>query len=1140
MTSQSASVYKRYEQKEHIYKIPDTYVGSDEQIERSSYLLHFNDQNKPESITRENITLPEAIERFFLEIISNAADNVDKSRKHGVDPGSINVEMDKHWIVVTNGGIPIPVEKHEEEGRWAPDLIFGVLLTSSNYDKEVERTGCGRNGYGAKLVNIFSKHFSVEVGDAERGLRYFQTWTENMENTQDPQITSHTSKKSFVRISWYLDFERFGYPVSEGYPKEAFLLFAKHTADQSLTCKVPVTFNGVRLNFSSISKYAQLYFPGCNTIVHEDNNVELALVDSPSEALMVSFVNGMPTMDGGVHVDEAYRAAAYPVLETINSSKAAGNMKLTLRDVKPHLSLFLSCHLSNPKFKGQTKTVLTSPKPKIRIDSKKISRIKNWEFVRQLYAALEAKAERKKSKSDGSKRRFAGVDKAEDANLAGTKRSQECTLFIVEGNSAMSYPTKAISLNPETGRDLYGSYPMKGKPLNVLNASPHKIAENEEIIELKRMLGLKEGVDYTQEKNFRTLRYGEVMILADSDDDGKHIMGLILNLFAWLYPSLLQRGFVKFLRTPIVRAVKGNTTKRFFTEHSYLQWREQEPNPDSWKIKYFKGLGSSSDKDIEDDFQNPKFVQCVYDKKAPQYLRLAFDKKLSNNRKVWIAKHKSTINIEDLEFEDISTFINEEFIEYSIYDLARNIPQLLDGLKLSQRKALWGAMERWKKQGGGYKSGTSAEQVKVARLAAYISERTAYKHGETCLSDTIVNMTFDFPGANNIPYFMQDGQFGTRNRKGKDAANTRYSYTRLSPLLPYIYREEDLPLLELTEDEGKKREPVVFLPILPMILVNGCTAIGTGHSTYIPNCNPLDLCSWLRARLNGEKTPEIQPWYRGFRGKISVQEKTNKDIAEEEGEEETSENEEPNEHVGFNSKAQKHLSMAVEGRIYQKSEGKAVTSNDEIIIDEIPLGKSIHEYRNFLKSLIESKDILDLQDKSTSNRPYFIIKAPKNATMNLRTMRLLKNFGMSNMVLLDKNNKPHKYSTLQSILEAFYRHRLGYYRKRKESILSRYEASISTKKQKKEVIKAIMRGDLHLFNVRQKKIQERMKQLGFDPALLSKINLSHCSQEQIQGIEDEIAKEESAKEAIANTQPEEFWKRDLNEFEKAYRRMYKD
>ena len=203
-----ADDYDQKDPRTHVYDVADTYIGSDEQIPRTERILDLETM----MFTEQKIDLPLGIERLFVEISSNAGDNAARSLRNGIDPGEVTVSMTKKIITVRNGGIPIPVEINKATGMYAPELIFGNMFTSSNYKKEKVRTECGRNGFGAKLTNIYSKQFIVTVGDPYNEKLYRQVWSDNMKVCGTPEIRPFgKTEKAFVEVVFILDFERFGY-----------------------------------------------------------------------------------------------------------------------------------------------------------------------------------------------------------------------------------------------------------------------------------------------------------------------------------------------------------------------------------------------------------------------------------------------------------------------------------------------------------------------------------------------------------------------------------------------------------------------------------------------------------------------------------------------------------------------------------------------------------------------------------------------------------------------------------------------------------------------------------------------------------------------------------------------------------------
>ena len=221
----------------------------------------------------------------------------------------------------------------------------------------------------------------------------------------------------------------------------------------------------------------------------------------------------------------------------------------------------------------------------------------------------------------------------------------------------------------------------------------------------------------------------------------------------------------------------------------------------------------------------------VYTENSDDAIDMVFNKKRAEDRKEWLGKYERESFLDtsktEIPFED---FINFEMNHFSKYDCDRSIPNLMDGLKTSQRKILFAA----------FKKGLKSE-IKVAQFAGYVSEHSAYHHGEQSLMGAIVGMAQDYVGSNNIGVLMPNGQFGTRLAGGKDSASERYIFTQLNSITRKIYPQMDDNVLKYLDDDGTLVEPIYYAPIIPMVLVNGSRGIGTGFSTDIMSYNPIDI-----------------------------------------------------------------------------------------------------------------------------------------------------------------------------------------------------------------------------------------------------------------------------------------------------------
>lgn len=208
----------------------------------------------------------------------------------------------------------------------------------------------------------------------------------------------------------------------------------------------------------------------------------------------------------------------------------------------------------------------------------------------------------------------------------------------------------------------------------------------------------------------------------------------------------------------------------------------------------------------------------------------------------------------------LKTYINQDLKVFSNLDNVRSIPSIIDGLKDSQRKAVYGL----------FKHGTG--EIKVAQLGSYAAMITNYLHGEGSMCDTIVGLAQRFPGANNINLFEPVGQFGSILSPGASAP--RYIYTKPSPHLRKMFRREDDLILNPKIEEGECLEPESYYPVLPLWLVNGSVGIGTGHSVKIMPRSPKLVADLIGKLVTGTAVRQdtidkaMTPYFEGWKGKV--------------------------------------------------------------------------------------------------------------------------------------------------------------------------------------------------------------------------------------------------------------------------------
>jgi DNA topoisomerase-2 len=577
--------YQKMSDKEHILKKPDTYIGSIDMTQTETYVYNA----ETSSIVQREITYIPGLYKLFDEGAVNSRDHYVRQAQAIADgkPNALPVTYidfdisDDGVISITNDGNGIDVAQHPEHKLWIPEMIFGHLRTSTNYDEnKKEKIVGGKNGFGFKLVLIWSTWGRIETIDHTRGLKYIQEFKNNLEEICPPKITKASTAKPYTKVSFRPDYARFGLENST-LTADMRALFEKRVYDiAAITDKsVKVRYNGTQVAVKHFQQYIDLYIgaKGETKRIYESPDPRWEYVvslSSSGEFQHVSFVNGIYTQKGGKHVEYIVNQIVRKLTEFIKNKKKI-DVKATT--IKEQLALFLRCDIENPSFSSQSKDELGTSSTAFGSTCKvsddfieKLAKMGVMDAACELTAVKESKAAKK---TDGSKTRtIRGIPKLIDANFAGTEKSGQCTIILCEGDSAKAGIVSGLS---REDRNIIGVYPMKGKIMNTRGEPVKKISENNEIKEIKQILGLEVGRKYTPDDVKYRLRYGKIIFMTDQDLDGSHIKGLGINLFQSEWPSLAEiPGFIGFMNTPILKAKKGTQEKVFYNEGEYRAWKE--------------------------------------------------------------------------------------------------------------------------------------------------------------------------------------------------------------------------------------------------------------------------------------------------------------------------------------------------------------------------------------------------------------------------------------------------------------------------------------------------------------------------------------------------------------------------------------
>ncbi|ORZ11150.1 DNA topoisomerase [Absidia repens] len=1131
-------IYQKKTQLEHILLRPDTYIGSTEAEEQEMWVY----DSEKDMIVKKKIKYVPGLYKIVDEILVNAADN--KIRDPTMSSIKVIIDSSQNLISIHNNGKGIPVTMHNKEKVYVPELIFGHLLTSSNYDDNEKKVTGGRNGYGAKLCNIFSTEFRVETGDKERGLQYTQVFQNNMMVKKEPKISHRKSGEEFTRISFKPDLAKFELDSMDA---DFESLIKKRVYDLAgCVDGVAVSLNGSRIPVKGFKKYVDLYTQsmefrnaeGKKPIVFdrdgENNRWQVGFAVSDGQFNQVSFVNSISTSKGGTHVE--YIADQIIKAITPKVISKSGSKTIKKHQIRSHMCLFVNCLIENPTFDSQTKETMTLRPSHFgstyQVSPKFIKEIEQSGLVDNIVKFVKFKEQQLMTKADkGKMARRLNIEKLDDANLAGVRpHNQKCTLILTEGDSAKALVLSGLSV---VGRDLYGVFPLRGKLLNVRDASNKSIFDNAEITNIKAILGLQHGSTYTSASE---LRYGKLMIMTDQDYDGSHIKGLVINFIDKMFPSLLDiPGFLLEFITPIIKCTHKRTKQQipFFTIPEYETWAEANNQRKEWSTKYYKGLGTSDKKDARSYFGDLPTHQKEFetaDAEDRGLIDMAFSKVKVADRKEWLTTYQNGMFIDhSVNKIKISNFVNQELLLFSINDNMRSIPSMVDGFKPGQRKVFFGCIKR----------GRNTE-MKVAQLANYVAGVTQYHHGEASVAATIINMAQDYVGSNNVNLLVPSGQFGTRHEGGKAAASPRYLFTRLAKVARFVYHPDDDDVLDYLMEENTSIEPTWYMPILPMVLINGADGIGTGWSTTIPNYNPKDVVKNLKRMINGEELIPMSPWYRGFKGEI------------------------------IRADSSKFVVNGI----------AEVDEKGHIKVSELPVRYWTENFKKHLSLLREPKDkkmefkIEEFSDNSTDSAVDFTIELdPDNLNKvedigMLKSFRLTANINTTNIVCFNENGRIQKYDSPEQIMKEFYPLRLRYYEKRKENLVYVLQDDYDRLHNKANFIELVLAGKLAYYNRKEKDITNDMASLGLKKIFSRKqrnvlsapeedededegdgpgkpkekggsdagydylfsINIRGFTEEKLVELRRQRDKKHEELEIVKNTTPTTFWNRDLDAF----------
>jgi DNA topoisomerase II len=1126
-----------------------------------------------------------AFGKVFDEILVNAIDHAQ--RDSSLDYIGVYIDPKTQYISITNTGAGIPIEIHKEHKMYIPEFVFTQFDTGSNFDEKIRRTG-GMYGEGAKYTVWTSEHFRIETVDENKGLKYIQDVYNHGTQISKPVITK-TDERSHTTISYKPDLSIF---KMRSFNKHAMLAIERRVYDASAWLaerKIKITLNDKDLSLKSFEDYVSLFVgpkvetPRTYGTIEGIGDYFIALNNTGSDSLQqISFVNGVSTIEGGSHVNAVANSIYRGILNKYKTTRTLSKHVDHIKDafIKKNIFIFIRTQINAPQFNNATKDKLMASDFKVNILPKTIDYILKMGMSERIKLYIDRREMEGIIKETRTKKGRQIIDpKYDKAIKAGTSESYKCIITFTEGDSAKTLVKSGFSV---VGHEYYGAFPLRGKVLNVRNKTLKNTKNNKEVINMISIIGLEFDKTYEKDSDFKKLNYGKIMIFSDQDPDGFHIRGLIINVFAVFWPMLLRRnGFILSFRTPVIKITNIKTKEiiPFYSIQEYKIWEKTKPKSLKFKSKYYKGLGTSTPAEAKGYFRDIEHAVIQYnwiDDKDSDALDLAFNKNLADKRKVWLS-HYDPNEILEVDQQEVRylDFVNKELRQFSDYSNIRAIPNIMDGLKPSQRKVLFTL----------FTDSKPFSEQKVSELAGAVMKHAAYHHGEAALYGVIVNMAQLFISSNNIPLLVAQGQFGTRNMGGKDASAPRYIFTRLYKLTKILFKDVDQKLLMNSYDDGNAVEPRYYLPILPLLLVNGTLGVGTGWSTSIPMFNPRDIIESIKTLLRGQTPNMLCPWYRWFRGSIHpinggskfvvkglynvINEKTIEIVELPVG--------------AWTEKYTEFLNSLREVPEEKKTKGMKLKKPS---IKRVPLVKDFDKYQTddsvryvihlnlkvsdlydsiSQKDLdigeIESADQVDdlegeyIDDDDESISPDVIEEQSISSTSGQfqidaieKIFKLAKQLSISNMNVYDCNGNIIHFTTPNEILNYWFVHRLEYYKLRRLLMIKELTQEVKRISNRMRFISEFMNNQIVIFKrtkadvIQQlvtRKYEKMMKSSVDEDKVASHdylINMSILSltEEKLDELKREHDKKVSELEKLKHQNETDIWLEDITEFENAY------
>lgn len=1124
-----------------------------------------------------SIEMSKAVLKLLDELVTNSLDNGFRDDKQskiriGIDPVNKCVE-------VYNDGVGIAPSMFKDTDNHNITVIFGEYLSGTNFSQDEDgdtgnKFSGGLHGLGAVLVNRFSKKFRVEVACPESGTLFLQEWKDNMNTKLPPVIKKYKESTGFVRVVAHLDFAALGMDIPGNLPEDLVKAMSRRAWDAaacsclrknkiSLAMQVPVPPRTPCLPVEGGVQFLKILCGegpkegrviAHETVTNERGikvfDVSLCMLSeaetdslNSTDSRINGYINGICCNDGS-HIRLVTSSLVKYISTAVKKKTKREDIVVKPSIVTSRVAMVVVALVAAKKFTSQAKDKLDTDIKNLGFKWTPSSSFLNSVGKTGL---VEFVIENAKNKEDASAKKSVTVSRAGlsridkfDAPAKNGTKGKKPHLLITEGDSA-----KALVVAGLKTRDFTGIYSLTGKIINPRGKPITKVMENKVVQDLCKILSIKPGEKYTKE-SAEALPFSHLVIVADQDADGSHIAGLVINWLMDSVPTLLEAkpDFVKRFFTALIKATPtGRLASReeeiqFYTMQQYQKWEKENISMlNSWKIKYYKGLGTSTSAEARKYFQNYERHLLSLQYKGDgckNAIETFFDGKKVAMRKDLLMEYDSSTYI---DFEGGSASLEEvvktDLCNYAWVSTRRAICGF-DGLKSSQRKVLF------------YFLGVKGE-IKVAQAGAAVAHRTHYPNGEGSLVEAIVNMSTDFVCTNNVPILIGQGQFGSRNNHRH--ASARYIFTETNNLITKVFRKEDTPVLENLFEEGQEIEPECYCGVVPLLLINGACGIGTGWSTYVPPYHPLevaDKCIEISKRVierspgEGELyladacTPlsELQPYFDGFTGITSPVDES--------------------------------------GNFYSTGVWSIDVDECKLTITELPVTTVVETYETYIKEKLmiplqgkrkvgdESPGedtaalVRDIYNGGTEFKVYLEIycdpvqfpRLVESESDLISTFKLRQSFSTNNMYFFDTSQKLCCFTKPSEIIEEHAYYRINMYNKRFKHQIAEKENELEKISDIVRFVELIVEGELELRGKPSKVLGEELLSLGFKEGErgyrhLTDMPISNITLEKAENLKKDMEGKKLELEVLRNSKATDVWEKELVEFKEAYL-QYKD